>query len=119
MGSTKLLSAEDQACEAYVKRTISRKADGKLMVRLPFNSDPKSPDFLGDSFNNAERRFLQLKRRFERNPKMKEEYIKCNTEYISLGHAIEVPQINELTLVQSSWKKFGQSYFDGDYIELR
>lgn len=82
---------DEQDCYDYFMKNVSREKDGKLLMRIPFKIDPKSENFLGDSLENAKRRFLQLERRFERNPSFKEEYTKCINEYITLGHAIKVP----------------------------
>lgn len=87
----KLWTEAEQACEESFTRTVTRAPDGKLMMRLPFNTDTESPDFLGESIEQAKHRFFQLERRFARNPTLKEEYTKCINEYIELGHAVEVP----------------------------
>lgn len=89
--TTKNWSEAEQECEDYFVKTIRRAPDGKLVMRLPFNSDANSPDFLGDSLRQATYRFYQLERRLERNLALKKEYANCINEYIELKHAIEVP----------------------------
>lgn len=64
-------------------------------MRIPFKMNPNAPNFLGDSFENAKRRFLQLERRFARNPQLKTDYAKGIQEYLDLGHAVQVP-MNQL-----------------------
>ncbi|XP_055307836.1 uncharacterized protein LOC129571970 [Sitodiplosis mosellana] len=94
INAKKLWSEADQECETRFIETISRHDDGKLIMRLPFNHDTSSVDFLGESFERAKSRFFQLEKRFARNEALKIEYTKCIEEYIALGHAIEVPMEN-------------------------
>lgn len=84
-------SEEEKACYEYFTKTISRGEDGKFIMRIPFKLDPSTPNFLGDSFEGAKRRFLQLERRFARNPNLKIEYSKGIQEYLELGHAKKIP----------------------------
>lgn len=88
---TKEWSEEEKACDECFVKTITRGQDGKFIMRIPFNTDPGAPDFLGDSFENAKRRFFQLERRFARDPTLKKEYAKGIHEYLTLGHAERVP----------------------------
>lgn len=87
--ASKLTSIDDKYCEKYFVDTTTRSDDGKLIVRIPFNHDPNASDFLGESFEQAKKRFLHLERKFAMNPKLKEEYVKGINEYIELGHAVE------------------------------
>lgn len=88
-------SNEEKACDNYFTNNVTRAQDGKFIMRIPFKIDPKTPNFLGNSLENAKKRFYQLERRFARNPKLKEEYANGIREYIELGHAIKKP-IEEL-----------------------
>lgn len=84
-------TTEETDCYDFFMKNVARANDGKLLMRIPFNKDPNSPDFLGDSLKHAEKRFAHLERRFQHNPALKEEYTKCINEYIALGHAVKVP----------------------------
>ncbi|XP_055617896.1 uncharacterized protein LOC129763133 [Toxorhynchites rutilus septentrionalis] len=77
-------SIEERQCETLYQSTVTRNNDGRYMVRLP-----KRPDFeimLGESKQNAFRRFELLEKKLERNPEIKKEYHEFMREYISLGH---------------------------------
>lgn len=89
--SVKEWSLDDRECFDYFMRTLSRGSDGKLIMRIPFISNPNAPNFLGDSLARAKQRFFQLERRFARDMKLKETYTKGIQEYFSLGHAKKVP----------------------------
>ncbi|XP_050666789.1 uncharacterized protein LOC126966680 [Leptidea sinapis] len=85
------LTQEEWLCEEIYKQTHRRNEDGRYVVNLPFKtSNEKSPD--GNSKDIAYGRFLQLERRFERNPTYKEAYTKVIKEYLTLNHAEEVPE---------------------------
>lgn len=81
----------EKACDDYFTRTITRGQDGRFIMRLPFNFDRNSPEFLGDSIVAAKRRWLSLERRLERDPKLKSEYTEGIHGYLDLGHALKVP----------------------------
>lgn len=84
-------SEAEKECDEYFTKTISRDNNGKFIMRIPFRHNPNAPNFLGNSFENAKRRFFQLEKKFERNPQLKAEYSKVIQEYVDLGHAIQVP----------------------------
>lgn len=52
------------------------------MVRLPFRKDPGE---LGESRQQAEKRFYQLEHRLEKNPEQKKQFTDFIKEYIELG----------------------------------
>lgn len=85
--STKHTSPEEKYCEELFMKTTYQHTDGKLVVRLPFNEDPTTSDFLGKSECQALVRFNQIERKLKRDPMLKIEYTKCLNEYLSLGHA--------------------------------
>lgn len=82
----KQLSTEEQRCEDHFVKTHERNESGRYVVRLPFkeNAEP-----LGRSRNIAVATLLQMEKKFERDPKLKEEYVKCLNEYLDLGHMVE------------------------------
>lgn len=59
------LVASDAVCIDHFRETHSRAAEGRYVVRLPFN-DVK--DQLGDSKAMAEKRFLALEKRLDKTP---------------------------------------------------
>lgn len=89
----KFQSQDEMYCEKYFQQTTTRERDGRLMVRIPFNHDPSSTDFLGESYEQAKKRFHHLEKRFAANPTLKREYSKGIEEYIELGHAIETQNV--------------------------
>lgn len=79
-------SPEEHAAENHFAEHIRRHSDGKLIVRLPFKSNPNSNDFLGHSYDAARSRFFQVEKKLMRNEDHYNEYKKCINEYIELGH---------------------------------
>ncbi|XP_076384620.1 uncharacterized protein LOC117224036 [Megalopta genalis] len=85
-------SEAETACEEYFKNTITRNAEGRYVVSLPFNNDkPK----LGESKSAAYKRFLSLERRLKRDPELNNQYKAIFKEYLDLGHMSEIPDPNE------------------------
>lgn len=91
MPHTNKWSDADKACDEYFTKTISRATDGKFIMRIPFKIDPNTQNFLGNSFENAKKRFIQLEKRFARNLQLKIEYSNVIDEYLKLGHAVKIP----------------------------
>jgi len=78
---------EEKECEAHFNKTINRDESGRFIVQLPFKVNaPK----LGNSYNIAERRFLLLEKRLQRDPKLKQDYVNFMSEYEALGHVERV-----------------------------
>lgn len=82
---------EQTQCEAIFKETIEELDSGRLMVKLPFKSDPKC---LGSSYDIAFRRFLSLERRLSKDSELKAQYSRFLEEYKVLGHMSEVKNPN-------------------------
>ncbi|XP_055621928.1 uncharacterized protein LOC129765548 [Toxorhynchites rutilus septentrionalis] len=81
-------SVQERQCESFYKLTTTRNNEGRYIVRLP-----RVPDFevmLGESKSSALRRFEQLERKLEREPKLKEGYHEFIREYIDLGHMRQI-----------------------------
>lgn len=89
--SQKYSSGEAAAEDIFVK-SLSRAADGKFMVDLPFKIDPNDFDCLGESRSQAEKRLLANQRRFKRNPLVKIPYDQNLNEYLTLGHMVELKE---------------------------
>jgi hypothetical protein len=78
---------EERAAEIHFIRTMIRDHTGSLIVRLPClpNHSP-----LGDSYKNAEQRFLQLEKKLSKNSQLREDYTNFIREYLELGHMCPV-----------------------------
>lgn len=84
------LTKEEQLCEDIYEKTHTRKENGRYVVKLPFKTEhPRSSE--GNTREIALKRFMQLERRFLKDPELKEEYTKVIEEYKELGHIEEVP----------------------------
>jgi hypothetical protein len=83
MPKVKHYTKEEKACEEHFVKTVSRKPDGRYVVRLP-TKDCISK--LGESRNTALKRLQQVQRRLEIDPDRKKQYSKFMQEFIDLGH---------------------------------
>lgn len=79
---------EDVLCERKFVESVKQGIDGKLTVELPFVED--SCPLMGASRHIAMRRFLNLEKKLDNNPTLKEEYSKTFTDYLKEGHMIPV-----------------------------
>lgn len=79
-----MLTPDEQRCEDHFRRTVSRDQTGRYVVRLPLRED-RLP-FLGDSYQQAQRRFLTTERRFQADPNFRDAYFQFMDEYARLGH---------------------------------
>jgi len=84
---TKCLTVEEQLCEEYFNRSVSRNKDGRFIVKLPFKDEPQR---LGLSEEMAKQRFLAVVRRLNANPQLKRDYAAFMQEYLELGHMTEI-----------------------------
>ncbi|XP_062716301.1 uncharacterized protein LOC134291910 [Aedes albopictus] len=89
LGVRSALSIEEKACEELFKSTVSRDEAGRYIVELP--KQPNFDEMIGESEATAVRRFEMLERRFTKDSKLKEDYDKFMSEYLSLGHMKLVP----------------------------
>lgn len=83
------MSKEQTICEESFTNNTTRQADGRFIVTIPLQ---KSPQCLGDSYEQAVSRFLSLERKFKREPTFKRLYCEFMHEYINLGHMSENKQ---------------------------
>lgn len=60
------------------------------VVKIPFRTGPWGPERLGVSKNQSMARFLQLERRFSKDEKLRDDYVKVMKEYIALGQMVSV-----------------------------
>lgn len=75
---------EDQLCEEKFKKSLTRCADGKLMMELPFREE--SDQIIGPSKHIAMRRLLILEKKLDKNPELKYAYTKTFKDYLESGH---------------------------------
>lgn len=78
------LTLDEQQCEDHFRRTVSRERDGRYVVRLPLRED-RLP-YLGDAYQQAQRRLLSSERRFRTDPNLRDNYHNFMDEYARLGH---------------------------------
>ena len=78
-----LKSRDDISCEQHYVDHTHRDKTGTYIVRLPFRD---SKFQLGESKNQALKRFYALEKKFESNSHLKSEYHKVLNEYILLKH---------------------------------
>ncbi|XP_047519227.1 uncharacterized protein LOC125059071 [Pieris napi] len=98
------LSTDEQICEDSFNENTIRLPSGRFQVKMPLR---ESPEALGDSYSLAKRCFLNLERRFQKQPKLKEMYsdfIHENTNPSNLKQFVynRVNEIHELT-DKSTW----------------
>ncbi|XP_070066881.1 uncharacterized protein [Drosophila virilis] len=74
---------EERDCEAHFQANFKRLPTGEYSVRLPLRL---SLDQLGDSNQQALRRFLNLERKLYRNPTLRTQYAAFIKEYLDLNH---------------------------------
>lgn len=74
---------EERACEEHFLRTTTSDSEGRFIVRIPLK---QSPSALGDSYSQAERRFIATEKRLQRSPDYKLLYANFMKEYESMGH---------------------------------
>ncbi|CAG9118509.1 unnamed protein product [Plutella xylostella] len=77
------LSPKDSECEKHFKENTVRLDTGRFCVKLPLKDNA---DCLGNSYNLAKKRLLNLEKRFRKNPDLKSQYSKFINEYAELGH---------------------------------
>lgn len=74
---------EEKECQVRINKNVDRDENGQFIVHLPFKVNAQK---LGNSYNTAERRFLSLEKRLQRDPQLKQDYVKLMLEYETLGH---------------------------------
>ncbi|XP_062537786.1 uncharacterized protein LOC134206107 [Armigeres subalbatus] len=93
VGSSKILSTEEQRCEELFQQSIHRESDGRYTVSLPKDEDVVSR--IGESRDIAYRRFLGTERRLARDANLREQYHQFMAEYIQLEHMTKVKDTPE------------------------
>ncbi|KAI8438475.1 hypothetical protein MSG28_010976 [Choristoneura fumiferana] len=72
--------------ETHFVENTYRQPDGRFVVRMPLID---SPDCLGSSYHMAKKRLLNLEKRFQKQPELKDNYNEFIDEYKQLGHLSE------------------------------
>ncbi|XP_074032129.1 uncharacterized protein [Leptinotarsa decemlineata] len=93
----KALSEEEKLCEEHFLQNTSRLSNGRFVVKIPFK---KFLENLGESREQARKRFLSLEKKLNENSKLKSLYSDFMAEYESLGH---MNKINEDETVKYSF----------------
>lgn len=83
VSSKKVLSIEEREVQKHFESTHYRYDDGRYGVYLPFKSDIQN---LGSSKEQALKRYLNLEKKLNQHPALKEEYQKFIHEYSKLNH---------------------------------
>ncbi|XP_037959094.1 uncharacterized protein LOC119688490 [Teleopsis dalmanni] len=77
------ITKEHLDCQDHFQAHFSRLVTGEYSVRLPIKLDVQS---LGDSYQQAVRRFQNLERKLQRNADLKSQYSAFIKEYLHLNH---------------------------------
>ena len=85
---TRQWTPEEKACDQFIEETIRRDDTGRFVVRLPFKQTPPP---LGESLQQAQRRFQSLERRLQRDTALRKQYSEFMAEFQRLGHLEVVP----------------------------
>ncbi|XP_012152147.1 uncharacterized protein LOC105664034 [Megachile rotundata] len=88
-----ILSKANEYCEFHFMQHVSRRADGRYVVALPFNDKVTQ---LGESRSRALKRLESLERKLQRDAALKKDYHAVIEEYLHLGHMVKVP-LEQLT----------------------
>lgn len=88
----KILSHEEKQCVKFFKETTIRDVKGRFIVQMPLK---KSPESLGDSKQQAIRRFYSLESKLLKNPDLREKYVAFIEEYQALSHMNEISPAKE------------------------
>ena len=85
--TTRHLTPEETACEKLYEET-TKFVDDRLVVNLPFKKSVE----LGDSLEQAKRRFSYLERRLDAKPDLRKRYQAFIQEFLDMNHMEELPQ---------------------------
>lgn len=81
------LSKEEELCETHFEQNVKRDKTGRYIVALPHNDNILK---LGESKDQALRRFYYLENKLYKNPELKCQYSDFIKEYIDLHHMEQV-----------------------------
>ncbi|XP_055326159.1 uncharacterized protein LOC129579992 [Sitodiplosis mosellana] len=86
ISSKPILSEEHDQCMNHFNKHFKRLDSGKIMVSLPFATDPTDSNFLGNSRFKALQRLYQMEKKFKRDPEFHRRYNEDIQGYLDLGH---------------------------------
>ncbi|XP_055527398.1 uncharacterized protein LOC129720015 [Wyeomyia smithii] len=78
---------EEEAEQHFVENT-SKDEEGRFVVKIPFRTDHQQ---LGNSFEQARKRFLNLEKRLATSEQKQNEYKKFMEEYEAMRHMVPIP----------------------------
>ncbi|GJQ77878.1 hypothetical protein Trydic_g16131 [Trypoxylus dichotomus] len=81
-------------CEQIFQNTFCRNVEGRFVVSLPLKQDVT---ILGDSYEQARKRFSSLERKLSMNPQLKEMYTNFMEEYETVGHMTKLESVDNTT----------------------
>lgn len=80
----KYFTKVEELCEGIFLKNVKRNEEGRFSVKIPLIESPEGA--LGDSYNIAKCRFLNLEKKFKKHPLLREQYKSFIDEYERLGH---------------------------------
>lgn len=86
----------EQLAEDAFKASTTRQADGRYIVRLPFNPTVDSAQYLSPTFNMAIAAFKNLEVRFTRDPQFHSKYAEFIRDYLESGHMTRLSRTDSL-----------------------
>lgn len=87
------LTADENICEQHFLDNVSRNAQGRYVVKLPFKDQVAAK--IGDTREIALKRLRGLEKRLARDPNRKSQYTRFLDEYEALGHMRQVSNTND------------------------
>lgn len=72
---------DERDCMEHFAKTTTRNADGRFVVRMPIKLQQ-----LGESRDTAQNRFLSLERKLQKQPMLKDQYVRFMNEYLASAH---------------------------------
>ncbi|XP_071581848.1 uncharacterized protein [Temnothorax nylanderi] len=75
---------EEAICKKHFADNTSQNQSGRYVVKLPVKEHVMAK--IGQSRDIAMKRLLAMERRFKRDPKLEEQYVRFMQEYLTLGH---------------------------------
>lgn len=89
------MNPEAIKCAQWYTDNTHRTVEGRFCTKFPFKISPKHENFLGQSYPMALSRYIQLKRKLNKNPEIKKLYEQGMNEYRQLRYLKILPSIDE------------------------
>lgn len=84
ISQTRELNSDEKWCENFFKQTTKRTLSGRYLIRLPFKTNTDKEAVLGKSKQIAINQFVQLERKFLKDPGYHSAYANVFNEYLNL-----------------------------------